>query len=623
MTTDRAEDLLKFLDIGTPIVFFSMGVEINFDLHLVLKFKKAGAKVKITVLQWLCFWLCCSGGVQAIEINASIDYHIINSEFLESDTLDIQQVMRSNNWQSRAVHHIPSQNSQLWLKLQTMHQNADLNGLYISMLGSFELYHGDELIYHSGAVAGPGQNETPGYMDAYIILPEAAQKAGEHSWYLRISREALPAEYRRAIFDFSLNQYDKIIAQRYQQSLIPLVSLSGFFTIAAFYFCLWITQDKQQNNKRRKHNSQLIFSLLCLVIACWLLAENWRPLFGIPYHLQGYRLWFISICACNFAYLLPSVLIREFQLLTLNSRRIALAIIAQLLFFAVLHLSMGRFDLITGIFVLQAFSISLLAAAKAFWLKRESSAWLLITLIVCVLAIFPDPNDYLEQWFFVCFPLVIIALLYRQSINIKQLQKRHDQAIIKAENLKLQLLKRSIQPHFLLNTLTSLTEWIEQSPDIALEMVEQLADEFYALGEMVDQPLVPISEEIKLCATHLRLMSLRNNCDFAFQTHIPNPEFKIPPGILHTQVENAFSHNQFEPGQYQFELTQTVLKNTTELRLSSPLGVKQPVQTINKVTGGMGKTYVENRLQNAFGDNWQLSQQATENTWQTCIKIHP
>lgn len=559
--------------------------------------------------------LCFTVAAQAIEIHASHEYRIINTELLESDTLDINVAITAQGWCKRPTHQINSDHSQLWLKLQTVHQKEDLNGLYISMLGSFELYLEQRLIYRSGTAAGKGQQEVPGNMDSYIILPTEAQKQGVNTWYLRISRDALPRAYRHVPFDFTLNHYDKIITQRYQQSLIPLVSLSAFFTIAAFYFCLWITQEKQ-----RKQTSHLVFSLLCLVIASWLLAENWRPLFGVPYHMQGLRLWFITICAGNFAMLLPGVLLHEFRILTLTKRRVVLAVLAQLMLFISLHLSLQKFDMITGLFVGQAFFLSQLVMVRALWLKRLGSFWTLTALVICIVAIFPDPYDYLEQWFFVLFPLVIVALLYRQSINIKQLQDSRDNAMLKAENLKLQLLKRSIQPHFLLNTLTSLTEWIEQSPDIAVDMVEKLADEFYALNSMVDKMQVSLAEEIQLCATHLRLMSLRNNCDFEFVTTIPQPDFQLPPGVLHTLVENAFSHNQFTSGKYRFELTQKVHNGATELVLNCPSGSESAKC---KSTGGLGKTYVENRLQQAYGNAWQLLETSTESQWQTRIKINP
>jgi hypothetical protein len=58
------------------------------------------------------------------------------------------------------------------------------------------------------------------------------------------------------------------------------------------------------------------------------------------------------------------------------------------------------------------------------------------------------PGDLEWIRFFLLFPLVIIALLYRQSIGVKQLQDSRDIALIQAEAFKLQLLKKSIQPHF-------------------------------------------------------------------------------------------------------------------------------------------------------------------------------
>lgn len=580
---------------------------------------------------WFALLLCVFDGL-AIEINASNAYHITNTYYLESASLDIEHVIAAPDWQPRKRNHIPSQQSSLWLKLETEIQKPEiqetdiqtsaLNGLYISLLSSFELYLGNQLVHRSGVVSGETlsgskQTEIPGNIDAYIILPEAAQKPGKHTWYLRISREQLPGKYRQGMLDFNINTYDKIITQRYQQSLIPLVSLSVFFTIAIYYFCLWFGQ---------RYPTYLAFSLLCLVMAAWLLAENWRPLFSFPYDWQGTRLWFISVCAAIFGMLLPVVFFLELRPISSSTNSLSLRwccslMLTQLVLFTLLHGTLSQFDLITGIFVAQGLLLSLLITLRAIDLDIAGGRWLGAALLICILAIFSDPYNYLEQWFFLLFPLVIIALLYKQSIAVKQIQESRDKALVQVESFKLQLLKTSIQPHFLLNTLTSLMEWIEQSPDTAIEMVEQLGEEFYLLNTMVDKPLVSLSEEIKLCQIHLQLMSLRLKTNFKLKAHIADPRTEIPPGILHTQIENAFSHNQFPEGEYQFDISQTfVLMTNNKNKIA--IKVSFPIYNISERTGtGTGRAYIENRLQHAFEDRWQMTEQINSDLLESQISI--
>ena len=560
-------------------------------------------KISVTIIL-LLFWSLLPIA-QAIEIRAAQGQQVLSVAILESATTDLHAAMESKQWRAVPLFRIPSHHSQLWLRVTTNNKQQAVSGLYISMLGSFQLYRASALLYQSGDPATPDKvEEGPGNIDNYILLPSAVPKAEVQTWYLRISREALPEKYRHATFDFTLNHYDALLTQRYEQSLLPLISLSVFFTITIYYFCLWVSQGYPTN---------LLFSLLCLVLATWLLVENWRPMFGYPYPLHGMRQALVSVCAALFAILLPATLLREFKL---PWRQIYALV--QVGLFISLHLAIPQFDLITGLFVLQGFVLSLLVAFLAMRQRHSASSALFVSLLICALAIIPAPNDYLEQWFFVLFPLVIVALLYRQSIGVKQLRESRKKALIHTENLKLQLLKKSIQPHFLLNTLTSLSEWIEQAPDKATQMVEQLAEEFYLLGTMTDKSTVTLEQEIALCTTHLALMSLRNNCEFQLQSNVPNPQRRIPPGILHTLFENAFSHNHYPQGCYTFFLEVSQIELQQTITLQSPL---VPDRGASATGLGLGSQYIESRLQQQYPNQWTISEQQKDTQWHTQITL--
>ena len=71
--------------------------------------------------------------------------------------------------------------------------------------------------------------------------------------------------------------------------------------------------------------------------------------------------------------------------------------------------------------------------------------------------------------------------------------------------------------HFM-NTLTALSEWIEQEPATAVRMIESLADELRVLAAVSTRRLVPAAEELHLCRTHLENMGLRRDITYALET---------------------------------------------------------------------------------------------------------
>ena len=554
-----------------------------------------------------CFLLLFSHCAQAIEITPAAGFRLLSMEILESDITELSRAQQAGEWREVPLFKIPSSHRRLWIRLTTEHLNEQQSGLYISLLGSYELYHQNHLIHRSGLTGNAKQKEQPGNIDNYISLPESTQQKVQQTWYLKISRDNLSMRYPNASLDFTQNGIGQLLSQRYQQSLIPLVSLTAFFTIALYYFCLWYGQ---------RYPTYRLFSLLCLVLALWLLAENWRPLFSYPYHWHIPRMWFISSCAALFALLLPMTLLKEFRLYwhpCLAGLQMAL--------FVTLHALVPQFDLVVGIFVLQSFVLAILISGYAVIKAQPGSLPICMALLVCGSAMLPNPNKYLEQWFFLLFPLVIFALLYRQSLSIKQLRQSRDRALISSENAKLQLLKKTIQPHFLLNTLTSLSEWIEQAPDTALAMVEQLAEEFYLLSTMVDKSLVPLQDELALCRIHLQLMSLRNHCDFELQANVSDMNLAIPPGILHTLLENCFSHNRFQQGHYTFYLTQSSQDEQQHVLTFNTPHFETTQEKSSALSTGLGTRYLEIRLQQSFPDNWNINQEKIPNQWQTRIHI--
>ena len=91
---------------------------------------------------------------------------------------------------------------------------------------------------------------------------------------------------------------------------------------------------------------------------------------------------------------------------------------------------------------------------------------------------------FLEYYFFPAFGVLIVCLLASLSLQSKKQRRQHETALVNAARLEIELLKKNIQPHFLMNTLTSVMEWIEEDPTTGVKFIEALADEFRILSEV-------------------------------------------------------------------------------------------------------------------------------------------
>ena len=122
-------------------------------------------------------------------------------------------------------------------------------------------------------------------------------------------------------------------------------------------------------------------------------------------------------------------------------------------------------------------------------------------------------------------------------------------------------------------------------------MIEALAGEFRLLSQVSDRPLIPLADEIALCRRHLEVMSYRVGRAFTLRADNVDGATEIPPGVLHTLVENAFTHGRFSGGE-EFVLTQWRDDDADRLTLLSPPAEQAPPP---KVSSGQGLAYVRGR----------------------------
>src|SRR5690606_5193853 len=176
------------------------------------------------------------------------------------------------------------------------------------------------------------------------------------------------------------------------------------------------------------------------------------------------------------------------------------------------------------------------------------------------------------------------------------------------------------QPHFLLNTLTSLIDWVEESPKKGALFIEALAKEFDLFNRIENQTLIPITQEITLCRTHLEIMEYRKEVNYFWKEEGIDPEEKIPPAILHTLLENGITHSlPLEDNSIKFKL---IFESTGHYKcytfLTFAAGVSQP----GSKEEGTGLKYIKARLTESYGSKWDFTSEPTGHGWKNTIKIY-
>ena len=91
---------------------------------------------------------------------------------------------------------------------------------------------------------------------------------------------------------------------------------------------------------------------------------------------------------------------------------------------------------------------------------------------------------------------------------IKSIEKNEE---LKRENLlaKYEALKNQVNPHFLFNSLNTLSGLVEQKPELATDFIKKLSDIYRYVLEQNDKELVSINDEMKFVEDYIFLSKMR------------------------------------------------------------------------------------------------------------------
>jgi len=114
----------------------------------------------------------------------------------------------------------------------------------------------------------------------------------------------------------------------------------------------------------------------------------------------------------------------------------------------------------------------------------------------------------------------------------------------KAVELQMETLKNQVNPHFLFNSLNTLTTLVHKDADRAVQFILQLSDIYRYVLEHKNKPTVPWTTEKKFVENYLKLQQMRftNNIFITIDACLKD-NFQVVPLSVQMLVENAIKHN--------------------------------------------------------------------------------
>jgi two-component system LytT family sensor kinase len=215
------------------------------------------------------------------------------------------------------------------------------------------------------------------------------------------------------------------------------------------------------------------------------------------------------------------------------------------------------------------------------------------------------------------------ALLYYDDFRTSELQ----QSSLKAQLAQAQLraLKMQVHPHFLFNTLHSISSLVLEDPPKANSMIARLGDFLRLTLDHADHQLVTLKEETEFLRCYLDIEQVRfgDRLSVVFDLEPQTLSALLPDLILQPVVENAIQH-AIAPRATRGHINIQAKRLDSLLRVAirdNGLGITSNANSPAKKC--LGITNVRTRLQQIYGSDFRFELTNGENEGLTVIMEIP
>ncbi len=202
----------------------------------------------------------------------------------------------------------------------------------------------------------------------------------------------------------------------------------------------------------------------------------------------------------------------------------------------------------------------------------------------------------------------------------REAEARVMKASVLARDAELRALKAQVNPHFLFNSLNSISALTASDAAKAREMCILLGDFLRRTLGLGEKQSIPLEEEMSLVHAFLAVEKIRYGARLQMEELVDKEALnaQVPPLLLQPLVENAVSHgiaNLVEGGWIRLEVKQN--NGYLRIAIENLFDPEAPQRHRN----GVGLANVRQRLQARYGDGATFGTTAAEGRFRVAISL--
>ncbi len=267
-------------------------------------------------------------------------------------------------------------------------------------------------------------------------------------------------------------------------------------------------------------------------------------------------------------------------------------------------------------------------------------AWSITLATLCTIAhrylmtwnLFPQEGEYHQflyasnyiRGILIWFMISLVGVISWVWVHFQEQragEKREQDTMKLAREAELASLRQQLQPHFLFNSLNSISALAGSRPEEARKMIQQLSDFLRGTIKKDDQQLVTLQEELKHLQLYLDIEMVRFG--HRLKTVIEKPEeamyLMMPSLLLQPLVENAIKFGLYDTvGEITIRIMARKQDDQLVIRIENPF---DPQTAQPRQGTGFGLNSVQRRLYLLYARNDLMTTQQMDTVFATEVKI--
>lgn len=208
--------------------------------------------------------------------------------------------------------------------------------------------------------------------------------------------------------------------------------------------------------------------------------------------------------------------------------------------------------------------------------------------------------------FLIYFAMVFIIYTYYYLKQVKEAEKQRGMLESQLVNTRMKMLSSQLQPHFLFNTLNSISVLVDLDASKAKDTIADLSDFLREILYNTDSNRISLEKELTILEYYINILNVRfsdhltivKNIDDSLLVH------RVPALLLQPLIENSIKHGySYDHTDLTITISIQKVKDKVEIRVENDgKGISKSHDALMK--NGVGLANINDRLHNLYGEDY-------------------